>query len=217
MYRFREGGFRGLLRRALVYMREALWSDSEWRIYERELTDDVSCVRATVIRRELGFRELVDLGYFKARDFPEAMRRRMDSGNVCYGFFEGGQLATIGWSSVDYLELDANLRISCPSSVGLFDFYTKREFRSKGYYTNALRQLVVVMSDAGFVKARIAVDPNNTPSIKGIERAGFRLVMRVSRRRRLGRSSIRQECVSKHASSVGEKGFARRHSMGRRG
>lgn len=197
-YHYRYGGFRGLSHKAIDYALRTLWSQDQWVIYERSLRNGICAPRPNVVRRELGFRELVDLRYFKALDFPEAIRRRMDAGNVCHGFFEGNRLATIGWSSADYLELDADLQLPCNGSVGLYDFFTYGEFRSKGYYTNALVQLLAVMSAAGLVNAYIAVNPNNAPSIRGIERAGFRRALRIARRRRVGVQKIVAEEIATH-------------------
>lgn len=182
--------------RALEYVRQRLWSEEQWVIYERTLSDGISFPRAIVTRRELGLRELVELGYFKALEFPDALRSRIDSGNLCHGFFEGDRLATIGWSSPGYLELDVDLRVPCPNSIGMYDFLTYKEFRSKGYYTNALNQLLAVMSHAGYSKALIAVSPNNSSSRRGIEKAGFRQALRVMRRARFGvREIYREELV----------------------
>ncbi len=192
-YNYREGGLGGLLRKWLWHLREAIWSDSQWLIYEMMLGEGDLRVRPMVERRKLGFPDLVDLGYFKAQYFPEAMQRRMESGAVCHGFFVGDRLATIGWTTSGYLELDVSLRVSCAGSAGLFDFYTYKEFRSRGYYTNALLQLLAVTRDAGLDKAYIAVDPSNVASIKAIERAGFHRLRRITKRRRFGVSQVIKE------------------------
>ena len=192
-YNFREAGLSGLASKCAVYVHEALWSDSQWLIYEKTFGDGELSVPPRVVRRELGFGDLFDVGYFKAQNFPEAMQHRMESGAVCHGFFFGDRLATIGWTTSNYLELDVSLRVSCPGSAGLFDFYTYKEFRARGYYTNALMQLFVVARDAGFAKACIAVDPSNVASIKAIERAGFQRLRRITKRRRFGVSRVIKE------------------------
>lgn len=185
-HHYRKGGLKGLSGKMIGYVRQWLWSESQWLIYEKRLSGGKSSLRPIVTRRELGFSDLVELRYFKALDFPDSIRLRLDSGNLCHGFFERDQLATIGWSSADYLELDVDVRVACIRSVGLYDFITYAEFKSRGYYTNALAQLIGVMRDKGYEAVRIAVDPDNIPSIKGIERAGFRRTMCVIRRCRFG-------------------------------
>lgn len=190
VHHYQEGGARGVLGRVASYLRDRLWSDSRWVIYEHPLTGDPVNVAELVARRELGSRELLNVGYFKIRAFPEEITHRLQDGNVCHGFYLGDRLATIGWSSADYLELDANVRFPCPGAVGLFDFHTFEEFRARGFYTNALLQLATVMRAKGFASALIAADPGNLSSIKGIERAGFQRMWRVTRRRRFGVSNV---------------------------
>jgi hypothetical protein len=192
-YHLRAGGLRGLGRKLLAYVRQEIWSDSQWLVYERSLTEDLPSVCGPLIRRELAFADLEKLGYDKALAFPEGIKRRFEDRNTCHGFYAGDDLATTGWSSPEYLELDQDVRLPCPGSAGLFDFNTFEQFRSRGYYTKALVQLLVVMREIGFRSACIAVDPGNAPSIKGIERAGFRLKLRVVRRRRLGMRAVLQQ------------------------
>lgn len=192
-YHYKNSGLLGLFRKIIEYASHIIWSQERWLIYERTLDGENSSQSATIERRELGLNELVDLGYFKARDYHQVIKSRIESGNICHGFFAQESLVTIGWSSPDYLELDTDFRISCPGSVGLYDFVTCSEFRSKGYYTSALVQLLNVMRQRGYEKALIAVAPNNTPSIKGIERAGFQQAVVFMRFRRFGAQKIGRE------------------------
>lgn len=198
-YHLREGGLRGVARKLVSYPRQRGWSDAEWLVYERALTEDLAAASGPLVRRELSFNELKGFGYDKALSFPEAIQRRFEEHNVCHGFYLGDQLVTLGWSSPDYLELDQDLRFPCADAVGLFDFNTFERFRSRGYYTNALQQLFVAMRQARFGSACIAVDPGNLASIKGIERAGFRPKLRFVRRWRLGVPSIEK-------SEIGNEG-----------
>jgi Acetyltransferase (GNAT) family len=191
-YHYREGGIGRLMRKALEYLQRVVWSETDWLVYVRTLTDEVAEVRQVVARRQIALPELAGCGYAKALAFPEEMERRFRDRNVCFGFYAGDRLATIGWSSPDYLELDRDLRYPCRGAVGLYDFETFREFRSRGYYTNALIQLAGVMRDTGCKTLYIAVDPANVPSIRGIERAGFRRTLRITRRSRFGARMISQ-------------------------
>lgn len=187
---FREGGARGLLHKVGDKLLESIWSETKWVIYERALTREVKNCGELVARRELDSTELVRVGYYKAKAFPEEIERRFERGNICHGFFLGDRLATIGWSSPNYLELDRNVYFPCPGAVGLYDFLTLEEFRSRGFYANALIQLANSMGQVGFAKAFIAVDPGNYPSVRGIERAGFLQALWFNRRWRFGVSTV---------------------------
>jgi GNAT superfamily N-acetyltransferase len=187
-YNYAEGGLTLLVRKGITHV----WSQTEWRIYVHRVSaesvdnDDGRSLPATITWRQLDSDELVRAGYFKALSFPKDIARRFAMGNACHGFYLEGRLATIGWSSDGYLELDRGLMFSCPSEAGLFDFLTLPEFRSRGIYTYALRQLLTKLHDQGIAVVYIAVDPGNSASIHGIERAGFRQLLLIKRRRRFG-------------------------------
>lgn len=192
-YHYRTTGGAGLLRRCRDYLRDRLWSESRWIIYRRNLDEELSPPAVVVYRREIGLQELLGLPYFKAKAFPEEMKGRLARRHTCYGFFAGDRLATIGWVSAEYLELDKRLRVPFPGAAGIYDCYTFDEFRSRGYYTNALMQLAHEMKSRGLGSVHIAVDPDNFPSVRGIEKAGFRPFLRVKRRRRLGATFVGYE------------------------
>ncbi len=186
VHHYHEGGIAGFVPKIYEFAQRRCWSEEHWAIYVRDLTCDLPSGAQSVVRRELRLVDLVSLGYFKAKEFPEGMEERFSRNNACHGFFLGDRLATVGWSSPNYLELDRRLEFPCSGAAGLFDFLTFEEFRSRGFYTSALLQLAVVMRRTGFARDYIAVDPGNVASIKGIERAGFRPAFRVTRRWRFG-------------------------------
>lgn len=194
-HHYRTAGLWGFLRKAGESIRRRLWSDDHWLVYEQSLSGALPAVEATVVRRTLEFEELRNFGYFKASAYPRAICARFERRNVCHGFFLGGRLATLGWSSPGYLELDEAVMVPCPAGAGLFDFYTAGEFRSRGYYTNALMQLRSVLAKEGFRTASIAVDPDNIASVRGIERAEFRLQSRVTRSWRFGSRVVRTQLL----------------------
>jgi RimJ/RimL family protein N-acetyltransferase len=76
--------------------------------------------------------------------------------------------------------------------MGIYDCYTAPAHRGKGIYTDTLVRLLGSAREQGVMTALIAVDPANRPSIKAIERSGFRPLHHLTRRRRAGRSSIQK-------------------------
>ncbi len=179
---YRSAGLWGVCCKMSALVRHRCWSETQWLVYERRLTGAPARDPGRLLRREICLRDLVESHHAKARAFPEATNRRLELGEICHGFFLSERLATVGWSSAGYLELDEDVTLPCPDGVGLFDFITFEEFRSHGYYTDALVQLISEMQLRGFARALIAVDPSNVVSIRGIERAGFRPLARVTRR-----------------------------------
>jgi hypothetical protein len=185
-FQYSEGGFVGIMQKSVLLFLRMLYSEDQWNIYVHRAPVGVDPSGAPMKCRALTYADLIDANYFKASAFPEEIRKRFGSKNICYGFYLDENLATIGWSSNDYLELDRGVIFSCPAEVGLFDFMTFPDFRSRGLYTNALRYLINDIHARGPRSVYIAVDPNNLLSVKGIERAGFAPFLRIKRRRIFG-------------------------------
>jgi GNAT superfamily N-acetyltransferase len=185
-FNYSEGGLGRLFQKTISFALNALYSETVWDIYVYRDFGDLDSSAPLVHCRTLTYQNLLDAQYFKAAAFPEEIRLRFEKQNICYGFYANESLAVIGWSSDGYLELDHGVVFPCPSQVALFDFVTLPEFRGRGLYTNALRHLVRNMEKPGARFVYIAVDPNNVHSVKGIQRAGFKLCLCMSRRRILG-------------------------------
>jgi GNAT superfamily N-acetyltransferase len=190
-HNYSEGGIPLLVGKAAAVCSRALWSSDEWLVYEQKPIEPADKASFTTLHRALGFDELVALGYSKALAYPENIRHRFSRGDTCHGFFHSGQLVTLGWSGAHYMELNIGETLPSPSAWGLFDFVTMPAFQSRGFYTDALRQLARLAHESGFEACWIAVHPANIPSIKGIERAGFRPSRRISKRRVLGVTTLR--------------------------
>jgi GNAT superfamily N-acetyltransferase len=194
-HNYSEGGIPLLLGKAASVCSRALWSHDQWLVYERAPFDPDEEKTFTTSHRSLGFDDLLDLGYAKAVSFPENIRQRFSRGDTCHGFFHSGQLVTIGWSGAHYMELNIGETLACPSSWGLFDFATLPAHQSRGFYTDALRQLARLARKSGYQSCWIAVHPANIPSIKGIERAGFRPIRRINKRRVLGVTTLLNNAI----------------------
>lgn len=201
-YNYREGGILQVLYKCVWRLQEWLWSESAWLIYRLDVSTYQRGTRLPLERSSLGFSTLVQLQYFKALAFPEAIAGRLTSGAVCHGFFLGGELVNIAWTMHGYLELESGLIRPEQKSVGIFDCFTLPAHRAKGIYTDSLIALVQLIRSQGAGVALIAVDPVNHASIKGIERAGFQAFSLLRRVRRFGRESIEESAFELHDPST---------------
>jgi GNAT superfamily N-acetyltransferase len=192
-HNYAEGGIPLLFAKAFGVLQTRLWSNAEWLVYEQNPLTPPSDAAFKTQHRSLNFDELVALKYEKALAFPEDILQRFARGDVCHGFFHSSDLVTLGWSGSHYMELNIGETIDCPGAWGLFDFITIPAFQSRGFYTDALRQLALLAHDQGFNALWIAVHPANIPSRKGIERAGFRLARKITKRRILGIAMRREQ------------------------
>jgi GNAT superfamily N-acetyltransferase len=193
-HNYSAGGLTALLRKVLEAFTQRIWSRTEWMIYTQDAAAASEQQGFISSRRVLGFDDLLSIGYPKALAFPEDIRQRFSRGDRCYGFFANGGLATLGWVREGHLELDRWHSIECVGAWGLYDFVTMPDYRGKGFYTDALRQLVSIARHTG-ASARIAVDPGNAASIKGIERAGFQKSTKTTLSRFLGISRLGNEPI----------------------
>jgi hypothetical protein len=194
-HNYKEGGIPLLFSKVVGKLLGGIWSSDEWLVYEQRPITPPDHSSFKTEHRLLRFEDLVALQYAKALAFPENIRRRYARGDSCHGFFVSGQLATLGWSGANYMELNIDETLDCPTAWGLFDFITIPAFQSRGYYTDALRQLAWLAHESGFSSLWIAVHPANIPSIKGIERAGFRAAIRLRKRRVLGILRIEKQIL----------------------
>lgn len=191
-HNYREGGLGQIFYKVWVRFRQWLWSETVSLVYRVNAAGYHRAPVLTLSCSHLGFDSLQDLYYFKAIAFPEQIQSRLNSGAVCNGFFLDRELANIAWTSDGYLEVEPGVRIREESCVGIFDCYTLPAHRSKGIYADTLVRLIGEVRDKGVTAALIAVDPDNYPSIKGIERVGFQPFYRLTRVRRFGRQRLRR-------------------------
>jgi RimJ/RimL family protein N-acetyltransferase len=172
-----------------------VWSDTAWVIYGQDLSSFALTPRLSLTESNLDFDGLLRHGYFKANEFPEAMRARLASGARCHALLTNDRLANIGWTTRGYLELQAGVQIRDEASLAIFDCFTVYEFRSKGIYTDSLIRMLAYGRDSGALRALIGVDPDNLPSIRAIENAGFQPLYRLDFRRRFGIGFSRKRCT----------------------
>lgn len=187
-HNYREGGVRQVLFKIWMRLSEWAWSDSAWLVYQIDLVEYERAGPRRLQRSALDFESLLRHDYPKARAFPEVIRSRFKSGASCSGFFSEGKLATIAWMTRGHLEIEEGTSVREDNCLGIFDCLTFPEHRSKGHYTESLIQLAEEARTTEAAVVLIAVDPGNLPSVKGIERAGFKPLYRLARSRRIGRT-----------------------------
>ncbi len=189
-YNLRNGGVRLVLKKLYFRAKEWLWSSSSWLIYQTRGSTSHPVSSSDLEYKVLQFDNLLSHQYEKALVFPEVIRSRLQSGGRCYGFYYDGEIANFAWVTDEAIEIDRSLSLDLPGSIAIFDCLTLPNYRGLGIYPKSLSILIRLGLDAGFKSVVIMVDPTNTPSIKGIERAGFLLESRLTRKRRFGISTV---------------------------
>ena len=202
-YNFREGGVRQILRKISWRVRQRLWSNDSWLVYDCDLSSFRGEPKLPLTSSVLDFETLVKLGYFKASAFPELIKKRFDAGALCRGFFLEGEFANIGWTLRDTLEVESGVNVGRSGCGSIYDCFTFAEHRGKGIYTDALIRMLNDLRAEGARTALIAVDPANLPSIRAIEKVGFQPLYRLTRRRRFGRQSLEEQAFMPRFARTG--------------
>jgi hypothetical protein len=197
-YNFAQGGARQVLEKAAWRLGRMIHDESVWLLYSAESNVSARDAADTLRRAELKFDDLLRVGFIKAVAFPERIQERFRRGAVCHGFFVGENLANLAWTTNGVLELDERLTVDVPGDIGIYDCITLSEFRGRGIYTQSLGILRALYRSHIAGRIVIAVDPNNRPSIRGIERAGFARIQTISRTTVLGVSRLRVKSVAQH-------------------
>ena len=120
-------------------------------------------------------------------------RGRLRRGDICYAAFVDDELAHYSWVQLTGSHpIDAAAMV-VPVVNGEFWIYncrTAEKHRGKGIYPHTLRRIVSEQFAAGYHTAWIYTSEHNTPSQRGIVRAGFRHYSTM-RAFRLGRRHLR--------------------------
>lgn len=193
-FNYNDGGLVQILRKIAFRIWAVLWAEAEWLVYRRSLTTASLANPGPLDFRALSFEDLSVAADFKARAFPEVIRKRIKRNERCFGIFIEGVLANVTWVNAGRLELRKNLYLPCPDGAGIFDCYTYADYRGQGLYPAALALTLRILKTEGVQVALIAVNPGNFPSIRGIEKAGFAPMFMFRFKRRFGLSF-----TSKHA------------------
>jgi hypothetical protein len=115
-----------------------------------------------------------DDGFFDLRIFTvenksgiKKIDNKLSSNNECYAVFVDGALAHVTWLFRKKL-LTKQLGGKNVNSAG--DSFTYNQYRGRGIYTHVLKTI----AERANKDIIIYVDEDNFPSIKGIEKAGFK-------------------------------------------
>jgi hypothetical protein len=120
-----------------------------------------------------------------------AFEARLARRERCYGLFEGETLLNLGWvglrTAVEAAP-EVGRRFSFPLSGTLpviYDCWTPPDLRGRGYYPVALNRMAVKLLEQ-YSQVWIYTVETNVASVKGIQKAGFRLALRHVRTKCIG-------------------------------
>jgi RimJ/RimL family protein N-acetyltransferase len=126
---------------------------------------------------------------------------RFNNGDKCYAIIDDKKIATYIWGHfknhwMEELELEFNL---LDNQTWLYNVVTVREARGKGYYTNILRYLAKHLSENGFTEIYGYAEKRNFPSIKGLKKAGYNLVLKIRLKKILLKTEYEVSVIDKNS------------------
>jgi GNAT superfamily N-acetyltransferase len=168
------------------FLRDQLFKQERLLVYARSLDDialDARAGEGAVVVKGTA----ADLERTRGRLRPVPWEFQCDVYDGVRDFFvhrDDGEVGHISWL---YYAGDPNrfLRLGDAECEVKFCL-TLPQFRGKGLYPTALREIQRYLKRQGYKRCFICVRDNNLPSIQGIEKAGFQRVGAVHLRRALG-------------------------------
>jgi hypothetical protein len=130
--------------------------------------------------KELGLqhiKKMLKVMYLKRTD----LYNRFGRGERCFAVLNGGQIASYFWAQFHTRQLSEiswvlNLK---PNQVWFYNAITVKGARGRGYYPNIIRYMAKVLEKEGFTEFFIDVEERNRSSIRGVEKAGCKRVVRI--------------------------------------
>jgi RimJ/RimL family protein N-acetyltransferase len=125
----------------------------------------------------------------RAAEEPSVVEERLEHGDELFGWEQSGRIVSFGWICYQDRVIGLRRMPEDEHRVCLFNFHTQPEYRGRCLYPALLQQVRYTMGQEGRTQIIIDAHASNRASIRGIEKAGFSLVARMTVRTYLGHFS----------------------------
>lgn len=184
-YNLEHGGIPAVLRKAVHRAARVAYRSEQWVFLTFALTEPEDTQTPPRLGTAwLDMQDLLTWRFFKAVYYPEDMRARFRSGDLCLGVFVDENLAHVAWMAQDRLPLDPGLPVLAAAEAGgVYDMFTLPEFRRRGCQSIAIETLARRARAEGSRQLVTVVHPGNQASLSVFARHGFQKVGRLSYRK----------------------------------
>jgi RimJ/RimL family protein N-acetyltransferase len=109
------------------------------------------------------------------------LQQRFRSRNRCFAILENGNILSFVWIRFgSRYSSELHLKFNLKSNQGWFyNAVTVKAARGRGYFANICRHVVKVLAAEGFDDFFIDVEQRNRPSIRAIEKSGYKRLVKV--------------------------------------
>ena len=114
--------------------------------------------------------------------------RRFGRGEMCFVAIHKGYIVSYIWGSqgkVGVEEISLAVK-TAPGEIYLYDAFTLEPWRGKNLYPSVLQRALEYGRDLNLTRSTIFVEAKNTPSIRGVTKAGFTLFQKLLLKKILG-------------------------------
>ncbi|MFN2524910.1 MAG: GNAT family N-acetyltransferase [Actinomycetota bacterium] len=183
--RLRSRGAAEVLGWFLGVIRTALWSTTEIIFLVRPVPGRAVPLRQDATCRPVLEDDAVTYAADIGTDSASTFRTRLRANQQCYLVEEGTRFLHSTWLTRAPVWMAETHRFVGPpsGSVYVFESYTRPEARGRGLFAFALG---TISGDFRDEDVWIAVSADNIPSLRAVEKAGFRSEFTIRVRRRLG-------------------------------
>lgn len=125
-------------------------------------------------------------------DSATTFRSRLTGGTRCFIVEDASKILHASWVTTEKAwarEIRGYL-IPPPGGAYVYESFTRADARGRGIYPSALVNIISVLARERLNEVWIAVEADNAPSRRAIEKAGFVFAFELSYRRRWGRLTL---------------------------
>jgi hypothetical protein len=116
----------------------------------------------------------------QAADEPDVVEDRLARGEMMFGWSSGTAMVSFGWATPFSRIIGMRPTRAFPGRIFLYNFATLSSWRGQGLYPALLQQIRYALGQDGAQEFLIDVDTLNLSSLRGVLKAGFLPVARVS-------------------------------------
>ncbi len=125
-------------------------------------------------------------------DSPASFARRLSEATRCWLVIGDGKIAHASWTTTAaaWTREVARYFHPPPGDGYIYESFTSPEVRGRGIYPFALAGMLARMGVEGIDRLWVGVEADNSPSIRAIEKAGFKAAFEVTYGRKLFRTWV---------------------------
>lgn len=128
----------------------------------------------------IGSRRLVEAAMRAAGEPPGLVESRLAHGDECFGWLARREVVSFAWVTYRDRRVGSIRLAHADGRAFVFNAHTLPSSRGRGLYTALLLTIRSVLGREGVTECVIDANSRNTPSIRGIEKAGFHKVADIA-------------------------------------